>query len=407
MTAPILWWKAESSPAESQAGIDAVWNIAPVYNNGFSVNMASGDSWALSVANNALFNFVPSGDFSIRFYIQLNDTTHQNPVLFIIKNTRFGLAGVSDWGCGISNNGTLGIIAGGALRDTDYQFTDMSRHEGMITYSNGYYHAYVDTVDVTGINFGIQYLCGNNTGPLYFVQSYYSIENVDLIIKDIRLYDKVIEIDNDDTPTVDSLADLSSHPIFTQHPDWSNLPAVELGFGRDVLQSHLGRGRIRDLTSDLSRTIEYGFTEATKALEYYLLNFFCSRKGRNERFWLPTWYQSFTLSDTIVNGTYIFKCSDYHFDEVARWYERIFFYLKDGSLLTREVISANSATEFVVNTAWDRDIAATDVLYFGRLLLGRFDQDELEVGHLTDKVAEIRFKFRELAKEYSLGATES
>jgi hypothetical protein len=207
----------------------------------------------------------------------------------------------------------------------------------------------------------------------------------------------------------DSLLDLGITPyVLTAKPDWANLPSRSQDFGRDIIQYDAGISSLRNLTNDLSQRMEYGYSSMTKEEEYYLLNFFHSRKGRLQRFWLPVYFRDFELADAITSASYILKVKDNGAYVNLKYYERVFIELYDGSLLTRQILSSLDAETLVMLSEWDRDIAIADVAHFGKLLLCRFDQDEIEVNHVTDEIGTTALSFQELSKEYVLNnVTES
>lgn len=202
----------------------------------------------------------------------------------------------------------------------------------------------------------------------------------------------------------DSIADLGdSTDIFILKPDWTDLPKVSLSSGREVLQYNQARVSLRPLSTFTGRTIEYGFSVFDKEDEYYILNFYQTQRGRKKRFWVPLWHQEFQLAEAIVNGSYQFKINDSDFVDIVKYYERIYIYTAAGDLITRKVLSKIDDVTYIVQTAFDRNIALADVLFFGRIILCRFEQDEVEMQHETDSVSSCSIAFKELPKEYDHG----
>jgi hypothetical protein len=201
----------------------------------------------------------------------------------------------------------------------------------------------------------------------------------------------------------DSLLDLDNEALFSFPIDWNSLPAIADSFGRELLQYNLGAINYRFLTRDLNYSVQYGMTFMSKKDEYDVLNFFCERKGRYERFWIPIYAQMFTLAANITSGDYYFQIIDQNQYKTLHLYERLFIKLKTGDLITRKINSLNAPPNiFGVISAFDRNILTTDIEYFGRLILGRFDQDEIEINHETDSLGNCSLQFRELSKEYDL-----
>jgi hypothetical protein len=208
--------------------------------------------------------------------------------------------------------------------------------------------------------------------------------------------------------TGDSLLDLgNTSEIFTLRPNWMDLPSAGVENGREVIQFNMGYGSIRSLTENDARCASYGYFLKSKAEEFYLLNFFNGQRGRLKRFWLPVYYQEFTIDAPITYGSFKFTIVDNGFTTVAKFYERLYIELKNGNRISRKITSADSATVFNVLSQFDRDIAVSDIRMAGLLLLVRFDQDELSLAHVSDSLSESSINFLELPKEYDTIANDS
>lgn len=92
------------------------------------------------------------------------------------------------------------------------------------------------------------------------------------------------------------------------------------------LISFLGtRMRIQNVTDQIPTIPEAFRVNPTKALEYDLLDFFCSHYGRLEKFWLPVWPQYFELVQDIAPiGTNTIVIRNIHFNETYQGYERLY-----------------------------------------------------------------------------------
>jgi hypothetical protein len=188
--------------------------------------------------------------------------------------------------------------------------------------------------------------------------------------------------------------------IFDIRPDWTTQPSMAESQGREIIQVGRGYAGYRNLTLDINYSVSDSFFNLTKQDEYDLLSFFCDKQGMLKRFWFPMDNQSFVLSSSISSGDTHFHVNDDGFADIYQGYERLYMVLKDGSRISRLISSKTSATIFNVSSAFDRNIALSEILFFGRLLLARFDQDELLLQHETDDKSSCSIKFKELAKEY-------
>jgi hypothetical protein len=197
----------------------------------------------------------------------------------------------------------------------------------------------------------------------------------------------------------------STSDIFTLKPDWSNLPGRTFLFGRDIIQRGNGLIAIRNLTSELPYIVEYRFFNIDKQTEFDLLDFFCSRYGRLEKFWLPIFYSDFKLYSNILNGSSEFHIYPNEFQNIQRGYERFFIRLNNGDLITRRI--DHFETDHLVDgylvmistESIDRNIAVTDIDVFGKLILCRFNQDTVELNHISTALSELILTFKELPSE--------
>jgi len=199
----------------------------------------------------------------------------------------------------------------------------------------------------------------------------------------------------------DSLLDLTAggllpSTVFTIKPCWSTRPSVELPqSGREMMQYDRATMRYRKLTTNIGWKVTMGFSTISKAELFNILKFFETQKAMCSRFWLPVRWNYFTLYESIVSGSKDFKINEASFVDIVRGIERVFILLKNGDLITRQIVTA-----YTVFSAWDRNIAQTDIDIMGKLILCRFDQDEIEVQHITTDLSEIELTFQELGQEY-------
>ena len=208
----------------------------------------------------------------------------------------------------------------------------------------------------------------------------------------------------------DSLLDLTSAgttEILWLKPNWDIHPRRDWDHNDEVYQYGEGITRIYNISDNLAHIYKATWTQMDKAEEYTILDFFVSRKGKYENFWVPHWKNLYKLYSA---GTrWSTQLIVYHgfFADTFQGYERIFFELKDGSHITRHVVSVinnGDGTEtFNLETMLDRDIELTDVVYFGKIVLNRFDNDELEFKHHTSDFSDcdLMASFIEVTQEYS------
>jgi hypothetical protein len=198
----------------------------------------------------------------------------------------------------------------------------------------------------------------------------------------------------------DSLLDLGTTPIFPSDPDWASQPAITESTGREVIQYGKGCAKYRILTHDINYSFTLNFFNISKLYEYTLIKFFHDRKGMLERFWIPFPASTFNLSADIAATTHC-TIIDTYFADVYQGYERIYIVNLAGDKISRKISSMSGRTQINVSSAFPATLIS-NISLFGRILLCRFDQDELSFTHEATDKSICSIKFCELSKEYSL-----
>ncbi len=158
-----------------------------------------------------------------------------------------------------------------------------------------------------------------------------------------------------------------------------------------------------NLNDNVGQRLKYDYTNMSKWMEEYIINFFCTQRGKHQRFWLPVWKNSFILQSNINTNDTVITVNDTFFRYIDQGQERIFFLLKNGDYISRQVIAvvqAGANETFTIQTPMDRDLTQNDIEFFGRLLLVRFSTDRLDITHLSDRVSKVSLNFSEVANEY-------
>lgn len=202
----------------------------------------------------------------------------------------------------------------------------------------------------------------------------------------------------------DSLLDIGTEQIFPFSPNWIKDPKQSIVMTR-FLKSYPGTAtEIEELNKEAPIKQEFSFTVYNKADELALLSFIHDHKGRIIRFWIKYQAQSFKLSQpiTINAPNFYVEHNDFNLSYVG--YERIFFEMNNGDIITRHITAVTEAGDELlldVNSTFDRDIGLTDYVTLSRIVLARFDDDDFTFNIETDVVSEINMRFYELVKEYS------
>jgi hypothetical protein len=199
--------------------------------------------------------------------------------------------------------------------------------------------------------------------------------------------------------------DYPNIPIFPLFPNWTTTPNSEIALARTLLQYRGSAQRLIPFTDDVPISFEAKFTTYIKEDEYSLLDFWNERKGKNERFWSYHPKIAFELKRDIGSGATALVCLHNYAESQYQGYERIYIIMNDGDILTRHVTNVSyddllDELTVEISTALDRDVNLDNHARIGRLLLSRFDEDEMSLTHRSDLATETDFRFYELVKEY-------
>ena len=208
---------------------------------------------------------------------------------------------------------------------------------------------------------------------------------------------------------MDSWEDMGgSTDVFTIRNDWDAQPTQGLDPFRTVIQAPGTGINLRNITDDVQISFTMHFCQKDKNDENTLLNFFNSHRGRANAFWFPIPRNYWTLNTDTDPGTPNFLVLDNTDPQWLHGWERMFVLLKNGDYIGRQIASiatpggSGLPNLMTVVTALDRVVKVQDVETFGRLLLCRFDQDELELKHVTTAQSEVDIAFKEWPKEYPI-----
>lgn len=138
------------------------------------------------------------------------------------------------------------------------------------------------------------------------------------------------------------------------------------------------------------------------------LNFWKDRKGSFKRFWVPCWQSEFEVVDTVYASDSYIKIANCNLKNRDDGHLRIFIITKNEDLIIRKITQIDvidATTErIVLDTVVPIGFSPNDVAIFGRVLLVRFADNNLEVSFSFadgDNVyATTNVSFIELPHEY-------
>lgn len=153
-------------------------------------------------------------------------------------------------------------------------------------------------------------------------------------------------------------------------------------------------------------TASFSFKSRTELNEF--INFWKDRKGSFKRFWIPCWQSEFEVVETVyVSDSYI-KIANCNLQNRYDGYLRVFIITKSGDLIIRKITQVDVIDEakerIVLDTVMPIGFEPDDVTMFGRVLLVRFADNNLEVSFSiadgNDVYAITTVSFIELPHEY-------
>jgi hypothetical protein len=199
---------------------------------------------------------------------------------------------------------------------------------------------------------------------------------------------------------------------FILKPDWAKEFEFNFSLAREVQQFVNTDKELYSLSSALGYRIKYGFTNLLKSDEKYILDFFAACQGKLVRFWLPVWENTFKLYQSASMYDEFLLINNVRVSDSFYAHERIFIEFTNGDIITRHILSAtgdegDAYETLTLETPLDRDIAQSDISFFGRYILCRFDIDELKIEAVTSAASACEIDFMELVHEYTAESFES
>ena len=192
--------------------------------------------------------------------------------------------------------------------------------------------------------------------------------------------------------------------VLRKKPNWAENPKRTISMNRDLIKLNESAVTLVNISDYLYHEITYSYTFATRGEVYDFVQWYNQRQGKLQRFWLPIVRNEFELYSPVNQFDSSLIVVSTGFVEVYQGYERIYLELSNGDLITHKVtgvIDNGDGTETLqLDALMDRNIALSEVNWFSRIMLVRFNRDSLQMTHSTDGVAEATVTYRELVREY-------
>lgn len=195
-------------------------------------------------------------------------------------------------------------------------------------------------------------------------------------------------------------------------PDW--VDNVDTGWieNRDILQFDGTILNVSTISDNVAETVEYKFTNVSKADEYYityLFNNIC--RGALNRLWLPLWKNAFLVTKNIIAGDGIIEIRNQGYSRLAKNTRYVFFLLSTYEIISYRIdaiLEIDAYKEAIVlHIAIDRNINIEAILFLGKYFLARFSDDEISFKFSNDTASQVTLKFIELPNEYDEEESES
>ena len=190
--------------------------------------------------------------------------------------------------------------------------------------------------------------------------------------------------------------------VFSEKPDWSNPPSVEIISDYGVTDFKRGVIRTYSPIDFISRVTQFTFLGRSTNKMNRLIDFYQRQLGRCGEFWCPSWTSDLRLVQPITNGSnYIVvagrKVADYYGGSTVE--KAVAIRRSNNAWLYRYITGistdgTNSTITFDSSFTFDVDLEAVVGLYW--LNVCRFATDTMTVQWNTDEVAQTVFQITTL-----------
>lgn len=201
----------------------------------------------------------------------------------------------------------------------------------------------------------------------------------------------------------DDIADTEGLQLFPLPVNWADDPQNQIYSPRILVQYPGTVMGLYPLSSNAPFSVRAGFLTANRQEQYDLIDFFNRMRGKHGRFWLKHPKTAFTLKQDAIAGAAFLSVENNDALDQYQGYERVYIERIDGSVIIRKIgiqIIANQHT-LAFTTPLIAGLSTNECRIIGRLLLVRFDKDELVMKLDSETVSEPVLTFKELINEYS------
>ena len=193
-------------------------------------------------------------------------------------------------------------------------------------------------------------------------------------------------------------------------PDWIEEIGSRFQVERRLIGYSFTASELSSINTDAPINLELNYPIQNHENKYDLIDFFNSRKGKVESFWYVHPARFFTLkSDYTADDEYLTCVRNYShlwtqgLDSQYDW--GIYIKMRNGDLITRKVTGITdsavpSASYVFLDEVITRDINQTNHYLIGKMLVGRFDHDDLNLQMESNTQGVANIKLQENYREY-------
>ena len=205
--------------------------------------------------------------------------------------------------------------------------------------------------------------------------------------------------------------DFADREMFLTDPDWIEGIGSKFQVQRRLLGYGYTSHSLVALNTDAPINLELNYPIENHESRYDLINFFNSRKAKAESFWYLHPARFFTLEQAYPSGQGYLRCvrnySHLWTQALPSQYDwGIYIKMRNGDLITRKVTgitdsSSPSYSAVFLDETIPRDINNNNHYLIGRMLVGRFDQDELSLKMQSNNKGLVNVKLQENFRSFS------
>jgi hypothetical protein len=190
-------------------------------------------------------------------------------------------------------------------------------------------------------------------------------------------------------PTYDSLDLFLTKPLYPITEIY-NQPFELLSFlGLNYASSHYDKAKF---------AFPLDFIVVSRADIWSFLEFFDSKRGRYQTFYMPSWNDDIIPTVAIGAADTTLTVEEVYLTDAEITGRHLFIRLPDGSYVCREITSLPSSTSIQISSAIGTAVSATNLseMLLSFLYKVRFNVDEILFEYISDEIARTKLHFKQV-----------